>query len=206
MSSLVRLESMLSSAQNKETFFRKVAAFYPTLDPRYKAIERAYKAAKDTFREDVREDGVRYFEHLRAVALILMYLQVSDFEQIIAALLHDIVEDHPELWSLDRIREEFGPRVAWLVEYYTKPPLVLCITKEEQDRWYHARFEHAPREFFLGKLSDRFHNVLTLNACPLDKRIRKVAETREYYMPYAREHFILYYELEDALSRVDLVA
>ncbi|MBI5401002.1 MAG: HD domain-containing protein [Candidatus Yonathbacteria bacterium] len=205
MSALDKLLPMLTPAENKESFFRRIAIFYPTLDPRYKAIQRAYKEAKEAFREDEREDGIRYFEHLRAVALILQYLRVGDYRRIIAALLHDIVEDHPDMWPIERVEEEFGHEVALLVEYCTKPSLEICVTKEEQDRIYHTRFREAPRDFFLIKLSDRLHNVLTLDTCSLEKRQRKIAETKEHYMPYAEEHFILFYELEEALARVSLV-
>lgn len=195
---LERLPSLLAP-ENRESFFKRIALIFPTLDPRYKAIEKAYKDAKDAFREDIREGGVRYFEHLRGVALILLYLRVTDYELIIAALLHDIVEDHPEIWSLERVRREFGERVALLVEYLTKPPESEYRTKEDRDHVYHCRFCIAPRDFFLIKLADRLHNVLTLDSCSPEKRQRKIIETWRYYMPFAEEHFILYYELEEAL-------
>ena len=193
----------LSMSENRDSFFKRIARLFPTLSPQYQAIEKAYKAAKDAFHDDVREDGVRYFEHLRGVALILLYLRVSDHELIIAALLHDILEDHPELWPLERIRKEFGERVALLVEYLTKPPESEYSTKEERDHVYHCRFCIAPREFFLIKLADRLHNILTLAACTPEKRRRKIEETWRYYMPFAEENFILYYELEEALMRAE---
>jgi (p)ppGpp synthase/HD superfamily hydrolase len=111
----------LSGAENRDTFFRRVAKFLPELDPRYQAICKAYEIAKDAFREVERDGGERYFEHLRAVALILLeYLEIEDYEVIIAALLHDIVEDKPE-WDIQRIRNEFGDRVALLVSYLSQP-------------------------------------------------------------------------------------
>lgn len=196
---------MLTPAENRESFFKRISEFFPSLDPRYIAIERAYNIVKEAFREDKRDDGVRYFEHLRAVALIVLYMRVVDFEIIIAALLHDLFEDHPEKWPIERIRKEFGDRVALLVQYCSKPQLEECGgSKDEQDRIYHRRFTQAMRDFFLIKLADRLHNVLTLGTCKLEKRVRKVAETWQHYMPHAEKHFILYYELKEALELVKL--
>lgn len=192
----------LSSAENRQSFFRRVALYYPTLDPRHRLIENAYNDAKDAFRGVFRDDGsTRYFEHIRAVALILLdYLRVRDHEIIIAGLLHDIVEDKPE-WTLERVREEYGERVAFLVEYLTKPDGY--EDKAERERVYHSRFESAPREFFLIKLADRFHNIFTLWTCAKAKRLRKIAETRRYYLPHAEKHLILLHELEEVLEALE---
>lgn len=190
----------LRAAENRESFFKRIALSYPSLDPRYKAIERAYNTAKDAFREVKREGGERYFEHLRAVTLILIdHLRVKDYELIIAALLHDIVEDIPS-WTVERVREEFGERVALLVQYLTKPGEKEYPTKEEQEYVYHRRFHTAPRDFFLIKLADRLHNLLTLAVCSVEKQKRKIEETRRYYLPHAEMHFILVHEIEDAIA------
>lgn len=98
---LKKVKDILAGAGNRVIFFRIISGFFPTMDPRYKAIEMAYQDAKDAFREKYREGGERYFEHIRAVALILiLYLRVRDYELIIAALLHDIVEDIPS-WTIN---------------------------------------------------------------------------------------------------------
>lgn len=192
----------LSAAINREKFFALISTFLPTLDPRYKLIEQAYQDAKDAFRDKVREEGVRYFEHLRAVTLILIiYLRVRDHIIIIAALLHDIVEDCPS-WTIERIRKKYGEEVALLVEWMTKPKGYKSDT--ERDEVYHRRFGFAPREFFLIKLADRFHNLVTLNYCPLEKRIRKIEETKRYYLQYAEKHFILLHEIEEALDNIQV--
>lgn len=202
---LTLVRQILAGAKNRAMFFSIIATFFPELDPRYQAILRAYNAAKDAFRnKPPREDGKRYFEHLRAVALILiLYLRVRDYELIIAALLHDIVEDCPE-WSLARVRAEFGDRVALLLDWLSKRPVSeLGGSKEKRDAFYHGRFHFAPREFFLIKLCDRLHNLLELWACPIEKQIRKIAETRAYYLPYAEEHQILIHELEAAMAELE---
>ena len=195
--------AFLSAAENRESFFKRIAFFFPTRDPRYKLILKAYNDAKDAFREKYREDGDRYFEHIRAVALIQIdYLRVKDHRIIVAGLLHDIVEDIPS-WTVDRVQLEYGDEVALLVEYMTKPSKEQYPNKVERDNVYHSRFRFAPRDFFLVKLPDRLHNTITLWGCGDEKRKRKIAETRSYYLPYAEEHMILYHELMEALEQVE---
>lgn len=197
--------SFLKQAENRKTFFRRVGMLFPMLSPQYQAIEKAYNASKDAFRGLKREqkddkENIRYFEHLRAVALILMvHLRIKDHQLIIAALLHDIVEDIPS-WNVIRVKAEFGHEIALLVEWLTKPPISeFNESKEDRDGFYHKRFESAPREFFLIKLADRLHNVLTLYSCDMEKRTRKIEETKRYYLPYAEKHLILLHELEEAI-------
>ncbi len=200
---LAKME-FLKAAENRETFFKRISYFFPKLDYRYKAIEKAYNSAKDAFRGTFRDDGeTRYFEHIRAVTLIIIdYVRVKDYEVIVAALLHDIVEDVPS-WTIDRVRAEFGDRVALLVDYMTKQPKEAYSSKEERDLAYHSRFCFAPREFFLIKLPDRLHNMLTLWNCTDEKKKRKIEETKRYYLPYAEEHFILYHELLEAIEALE---
>lgn len=193
----------LEAAENRATFFARIAQIYPTRDPRYKEIERAYNAAKDAFRGKNREGGERYFEHLRAVALILIvYLRIKDHRIICAALLHDVVEDI-EHWTIARVAAEFGDYVALLVEYLTKPPLELYGgSKALRDKAYHDRFDSAPREFFLIKLADRLHNLITLGACSAEKRARKIEETKLHYLPYAERELILLHEIEGVIEEL----
>lgn len=192
----------LKEAENRESFFRRISRFFPSHDPRYKLIEKAYNTAKDAFRGVEREGGDRYFEHLRAVALILIdYLHVRDANIIAAALLHDIVEDIAS-WPIERVDLEFGEEIALMVEWVTKPPEAGFSSKEERNRMYDERLMQAPRDAILIKLADRLHNVITLWSCPPEKRARKIDETRMYYLPLAEKHWILYYELEEALENV----
>ena len=85
---LKKVKSLLRQAENREKFFKRIASFLAPSDPRYQLIEKAYKYAKNAFRGRERKDGGRYFEHLRAVALILIdYFRIRDHVLIVAALL-----------------------------------------------------------------------------------------------------------------------
>jgi guanosine-3',5'-bis(diphosphate) 3'-pyrophosphohydrolase len=186
---LDKVRAVLTTGTDKESFFEIISRLYPTLDPRYIAIEKAYDAMKDAFRGKSRESGERYFEHLRSVALIMIqYLRVKDFELIMAGLLHDASED-VEYWPVPRIRRSFGNRVAMYVE--------------RLDKGNKVELETADREFFLIKLSDRLHNLLTLGACPRDKIRRKIDETKLRYVPYSERYLILYHEISAVIEELE---
>ncbi|MEK7503617.1 MAG: HD domain-containing protein [Patescibacteria group bacterium] len=199
---LEKVKALLKGAENRETFFRRIASFLPPMDPRYKLIERAYDAAKDAFHDKKRESGERYFEHLRAVAIILIdYLRKRDHILIIAALLHDIVEDNPS-WTIERVRLEFGDDAALLVDYLSKPSKKDYPSEEERLKVYRDRFPNAPRGFFFIKLSDNLHNNLTIWQCSPEKIARKTEETKRYYLPFAEKECILLHELEAAVQEL----
>ncbi len=198
---LQTIVALLKVGQCRETFFSIISTIYPTLDWRYKLIEKAYDDADRAFEEKYRDSGELYFEHLRGVAMILIaWLYVTDYRVIIAALLHDIVEDCPR-WPISRLRKEYGDEIAELVEWMTKPDITLCGgSKEEVARVYHNRFEYAPRDFFLIKMADRLHNLITLwVGYPTEKRALKILESRICYLPWARKHLILHREMAEAL-------
>jgi len=198
--------SFLSEAQTKESFFKRIATFFSPLDEKYRLIEKAYDAAESAFSfQQKREDGKRYFTHLRATALILIdYFGIRDHILIIAALLHDIVEDTD--WTVERVELEFGSEVALLISYLTKPSAKEFPNKSKEERVviYHSRFEKAPLEFHLVKLADRFHNLVTLWYSSPGKIRRKVAETKRHYLPYAQKYRILYHEIEEAIYSLEL--
>ena len=97
---------------------------------------------------------------------------------------------------------EFGARVALLVEWLTKPAKEFP-KKEERDRAFHIRFDGAPREFFLIKLPDNLHNLITMWEGDQEKKIRKAQETKRYYLPFAEKHLILLHEIEEALDNLE---
>lgn len=183
---LRKVMRILKAAENRETFFRRVIKFYPASDWRYKLIEKAYNDAKDAFRKKKRDSGERYFEHLRAVTLIVMdYLMISDYIIICAALLHDIIEDCPE-WTYERVRKEYGEDIAHWVDWMTKP--------------YYKKLQNAPRIFFIIKLADRLHNMITIWSCAPKKIQRKIIETEQLYLSYAAKEIVLYHEILEAVN------
>lgn len=200
---LSEVRTAIADHPDRESFMRILGRYYPPDDPRLKRIESAYNLAKEEFRGVYRETGERYFEHLRAVALILMvYLRIRDVDVIIAALLHDLIED-VEAWTYIRLRDTFGERVATLVWYVTKPKLEeFGGDRHARDRRYHENLIDAPRFAVIIKLADRLHNLITLWDSPVEKRLRKVQETQDFYLTLAERETILIHEIEAALKEL----
>ncbi len=196
----------ITEAEDENAFFRRVAHFLSPMDGRYRLIEKAYRTVKESFQKDKRESGEETLVHLRSTSLIeLVYMRIEDHVRICAGLLHDIKEDKPLYWTLERISIEFGDEVALLLSYLSKPSVEEFPNSTEKERIaiYHRRFEYAPRAFFDVKMADRFHNLVTLWACTLEKRRYKIQETKTFYLPYARKHFILLHELEAAVESLE---
>lgn len=148
-------------------------------------LDFAYDMAKYGHRNQFRESGARYFEHLRATAIILVdELGITDVDLIIAALLHDMLEDS-FLLTPERIRITFGDRVSMLVTVVSKPKKGDPRFKSDSERhkWYFDQVANSCVEAKLLKLVDRLQNMRTLGSCSLEKQKRKIAETREVYFP-----------------------
>ena len=148
-------------------------------------IERAYSFGADAHEGQRRLSGESYISHPLAVAKILAEMHM-DTESIIAALLHDVIEDTPTI--KEHIVEQFGAEVAELVDGVSK------LTQIKFENRVEAQAENF-RKMLLAmvkdirvmiiKLADRLHNMRTLGAMPPYKRRRIARETLEIYSPIA---------------------
>lgn len=200
---LERIRELFELYGDRESFFSVIGSYYPPGSDAYQLIAKAYDSGKATFQHVKREGGDRYFEHLRGVTLIiLIHLRIRDPNVIAAGLLHDSVEDFKE-WTRERVALEFNQKISELVWWVSKPDVVDYDGNEEaRNRAYHANLQNAPREAVIVKLADRLHNLLTQGDTPKPKRIRKVAETRDFYLPLAEKEIVLIHEIEAAIDRV----
>ena len=172
-------------------------------DEEVELIDAAYKFAKKAHSGQCRYSGEPYIMHPVAVAKILFELGM-DYESLIAALLHDTVEDTET--GLDNIRELFGPDVANLVDGVTKLGKVPLETKEERQAENIRKMFIAMSEdirVVIIKLADRLHNMRTLEYMRDQKRRDKAQETLEIYAPIAHRLGIrtVKEELEDLAIR-----
>jgi len=126
------------------------------------------------------------------------YLGIVKPWMIIALLLHDVVEDLDE-WTVGRIEEIFGRKVARMLERLTKPSEKDGYSKEEALRVYFQWFTTAKRSFFVLKLCDRLYNLLTIESLSPAKQREMIQETKTYFVRYARKYGILYREILGAI-------
>lgn len=173
-------------------------------------IERAFRRAEEAHRGQFRESGQPYITHCVAVAQILADMHL-DATTIAAALLHDVAEDTGV--SLDDIRQEFGPKIAELVDGVTKlKNLPTEVGSVHGGKGGDREMEYLRKVFLamgadfrviLIKLADRLHNMRTLGYMPPHKQIQKAKETLEIFAPIANRLGIwqIKWELEDLAFR-----
>ncbi len=171
------------------------------LNPHYdfELIKKAYLTAAKMHEGQFRKSGEPYIIHPVETAKILAQLGMDE-QTIVAGLLHDVVEDTP--YTEEQLTEEFGSEVTLLVDGVTKLGSLVFETKEE------AQAENM-RKMFLAmskdirvliiKLSDRLHNMRTIDYMPPNKIKEKSKETLEIYAPLANRlgMFNMKFELED---------
>ena len=161
-----------------------VLKYHPSTD--ISMIEKAYKVASEAHEGQKRKSGEPYIIHPLCVAIILADLEL-DKETIVAGLLHDAVED---TWmTYEEVEKEFGSEVALLVDGVTKlGQLSYSADKVEvQAENLRKMFLAMAKDIrvILIKLSDRLHNMRTLQYMRPEKQQEKARETMDIYAPIA---------------------
>lgn len=162
-------------------------------------VAAAYAMARVAHQGQTRNSGEAYVTHPLAVATILARWHL-DPQALIAALLHDAVEDTPT--TKTDIAKKFGKAVAELVDGVSKLDKLQFATLEEaQAENFRKMLLAMARDVrvILIKLADRLHNMRTLDAVPQAKQERVARETLEIYSPIANRLGLnaVYYEFED---------
>jgi GTP pyrophosphokinase/guanosine-3',5'-bis(diphosphate) 3'-pyrophosphohydrolase len=148
-------------------------------------LKQAYIVAREAHDGQMRSSGEPYITHPVAVALNLAKMHL-DHETLMAALLHDVIEDTPV--TKDELAELFGYTVAELVEGVSKLDKLKFDNKEEMQAENFRKMVLAMVQdirVILIKLADRTHNMRTLGALRPDKRRRIARETLDIYAPIA---------------------
>jgi GTP diphosphokinase / guanosine-3',5'-bis(diphosphate) 3'-diphosphatase len=181
-----------------EPLSRTIRASHPKADLR--PVVRAYEVAEQAHSGQTRRSGDPYITHPLAVTTILAELGM-DTTTLVAALLHDVVEDTP--FSLEDVRRDFGQDVAHLVDGVTKLDKVqfggqAMAAEAETIRKMVVAMARDPRVLVI-KLADRLHNMRTLRHLPAQKQERKARETLEIFAPLAHRLGMntIKWELED---------
>ncbi|MFB4305976.1 HD domain-containing protein [Actinomadura sp. GTD37] len=153
------------------------------------ALDAAVAAALRWHGDQKRPTGDPYVEHLlEALEVLVRGAGVTAPAVLSAVVLHDVVEDTPA--TLRDVEAEFGPEVAELVDWVTKPPVPGAgrQAKRGAKAAYLRRLGDAPPEAVQVKLADRASNVQTLDRMPPDFQRRYYAETLTYIVPLAEPH------------------
>src|SRR5512143_3469959 len=148
-------------------------------------VYRAYLFGAEAHEGQRRLSGEPYIYHPLAVASILGEMRL-DYQTIMAAILHDVIEDTPTL--KEQLAEQFGSEVAELVDGVSKLTHIEFESKAEaQAENFRKMMLAMVRDIrvILIKLADRLHNMRTLGAMRPDKRRRIARETLETYVPIA---------------------
>src|SRR5690242_10796572 len=160
-------------------------------------LQRAYDVAEQRHSGQKRKSGDPYITHPLAVAAILAELGM-DTTTLVAALLHDTVEDTD--YSLERLRADFGEEVTVLVDGVTKLDKVELGSAAEAEtiRKMVVAMARDPRVLVI-KLSDRLHNMRTMRFLSPEKQAKKARETLEVLAPLAHRLGMatVKWELED---------
>jgi len=150
-------------------------------------IKNSYLYARELHEGQFRNSGEAYISHPIAVAETVAELGL-DTDSIVAAMLHDTVEDCGTKVNLDMIKRMFGADVAMLVDGLTKLVQIPFEDKEEEHienlRKMFLAMSKDVRVIFI-KLCDRLHNMRTLDAKPEHKRRVTALETMHVYAPLA---------------------
>jgi guanosine-3',5'-bis(diphosphate) 3'-pyrophosphohydrolase len=178
-----------------EPLLRTVRTSHPKADTRQ--VVRAYEIAEEMHGDQRRRSGDLYITHPLAVTTILAELGM-DTTTLVAALLHDTVEDTP--YTLEDVTAEFGEDVAHLVDGVTKLDKIKYgeAAEAETIRKMVVAMARDPRVLVI-KLADRLHNMRTLRYLKQEKQERIATTTLEIFAPLAHRLGMntIKWELED---------
>lgn len=147
-------------------------------------IRAAFEFAREAHSPQRRKSGEPYIIHPVNVARIVAEELELGVDPIIAAFLHDVVEDTP--YTIEDIKERFGENVAFLVGVVTKEKKDKYVQSKQIDNFRQilASMQYDVRALLI-KLADRLHNMRTLDSMRADKQMKIAGETDYFYAPLA---------------------
>jgi len=149
-----------------------------------KRIRQAFEFAREAHAGQKRKSGAPYIIHPVAVARVVAEELQLGPNPVIAAFLHDVVEDTD--FTLDDVKMRFGQDVAYLVRVVTKQKKKQYETSKQVDNFKQMlESMHYDIRAILIKLADRLHNMRTLDSMRPDKQMKIAGETDYFYAPLA---------------------
>ena len=166
-------------------------------------VQKAFELAKEAHKDQRRKSGEPYITHPISVAIICAEEIELGPTAVIAALLHDVVEDTPI--TLEEIREEFGDKIAVIVDGLTKLDSDNTAKSPQAENFRKVlRTLLVDVRVVLIKIADRLHNMRTIGSMPGHKQQKIAAETKYIYIPLAHRLGIysIKSELEDLWLKI----
>jgi GTP diphosphokinase / guanosine-3',5'-bis(diphosphate) 3'-diphosphatase len=164
-----------------------------------KIIKKAFNTSVEAHKDMRRKSGEPYILHPLAVAQIAVEEIGLGTTSIVAALLHDVVEDTD--MEVEEVEREFGPSVARIIEGLTKISGVFDYGTSQQAENFRKMLLTLSDDVrvILVKLADRLHNMRTLDSMPRHKQLKIASETMYLYAPLAHRLglYAIKSELED---------
>lgn len=147
-------------------------------------LRAAFEFAREAHSPQKRKSGEPYIIHPVNVARIVAEELELGADPVIAAFLHDVVEDTD--YTIEDIRERFGDEVAFLVGVVTKEKKDKYVQSKQIDNFRQilASMQYDVRALLI-KLADRLHNMRTLDSMRPDKQMKIAGETDYFYAPLA---------------------
>ncbi len=198
---------MVSVEERYEHLEKTIRGYNISAD--FAQIRAAYEYAREHHGAQLRRDGTPYITHPLQVAQIVAEMRL-DSESIIAALLHDCIEDTDSTY--EDIAKRFSPTVADIVDGVTKLTRMTYSSMEEEQMENLRKMLFAMSKdirVILIKIADRLHNMRTMEYQTPEKQKKKAFETMEIYAPFAHRLGMqkIKWELEDlSLKYLDPVA
>ena len=154
-------------------------------DEDWNFIKRAFFLAKEAHEGVRRRSGEPYLLHPIAVAKIVIEEIGLGVKSVVAALLHDVVEDTE--YSVEDMERIFGPKIASMVDGLTKMSGVFNADTSEQAEYFRKVLLTLSDDVrvILIKIADRLHNMRTLGSMPMNKQIKITGETIYLFAPLA---------------------
>ena len=148
-------------------------------------IKRAFFLAKEAHEGVRRRSGEPYLLHPIAVARIVADEIGLGVKSVVAALLHDVVEDTE--YTVEDMERIFGPKIASMVDGLTKMSGVFNADTSEQAEYFRKVLLTLSDDVrvILMKIADRLHNMRTLGSMPMNKQIKITGETIYLFAPLA---------------------
>ncbi len=180
----------VDDSMNRDRFFRLLNGFS---SGDLITVQNAYYLAKESHREQRRDDGKRYFDHARDVAVtIIQHGRFRNVNGVVKSLVHDVVEDTrvpphllvglfgQEIWRslnfLSKYVPLHDPVNGALIGRYKKPPEV-----------YFAELRKASEEDRAIKVANRLSNMRTMQVWSKPRQIKYAEEARDHILPIADE-------------------